>query len=119
MYTRVAIMIPLTFCVQTDQVKRKRQCYKKILLLLDVLVYVFLLSIFVYQMVAHQWGVPLLWSILSVILTSAICLSLLQIWKYSQKMAKHDSLKSRGLLCAHLVTFLAATIITTISCVLD
>ena len=53
------------------------------------------------------------------VLTSAICLSLLQIWKYSQRMAKHDSLKSRGLLCAHLITFLTATILTTISCVLD
>ena len=38
-YLLVALMVPLTFCIQSDQVKAKRQRYSRILLATDLLVF--------------------------------------------------------------------------------
>ena len=114
MYLRVALIIPLTFCLQTENVKVKRHRYRKILLVVDLLVYAFLCFTFIFQLVRddEHWCVPAIWSVLSVTVTTSLCFSMLQIRKYTRSLAKKDSLKGRGLPYAHQGLFLVATVIT-------
>ena len=75
-------MIPLTFCVQSDQVKAKRLCYSRTLLVIDILVYAILLGNLVFTICnpsVSNWYVDLLWNLLATILTFALCISLRRI----------------------------------------
>ena len=48
-YTKVSVMVPLTFCVQTNEVKEKRILYKTLLTIFDLIVYFTLIGIFVFE----------------------------------------------------------------------
>ena len=39
MYSRVSLMVPLTFCYQTQQVKAKRACHERALLICNFTTY--------------------------------------------------------------------------------
>ena len=45
LYLRVAYLVPLTFCFQSDQVKAKRQRYKCTLLTIDLIAYTVIMSV--------------------------------------------------------------------------
>ena len=49
LYTKVSLMAPLTFCNQSETVKKKRLCYEKVHLMIDILIYAALVIIVVYE----------------------------------------------------------------------
>ena len=51
LYTRVSLLIPLTFCVQTNQVMSKRECYNKVLLVIDLFAYAVLCFTITYELI--------------------------------------------------------------------
>ena len=82
------------------------------MIIIDLLVCAFLCFTLTYQLATEQedWCMPLIWSVLSVILTILLCASMKRIRKYTKGLAKSDSLESRGLLCGHQGCFIAATV---------
>ena len=48
-YTKCSVMVPLTFCAQTNDVKEKRSMYETLLTIIDLIVYFTLIGIFVFE----------------------------------------------------------------------
>ena len=117
-YTRVSIMAPLTFCLQTDQVKKKRQCFIWVMLGIDCIAY----TLFFFNLLLSLgtdwigvWYVDLIWSIMSIVLTVALCMSLRRIRNYTKTLANAGYLSNKGLILAHQSSFVAASVITLIA----
>ena len=89
-YTRVSVMIPLTFVYQSDSVKAKRKVKSIFLGLIDLAVYTFLVINMCLQLSQEgldNWSVMFVWSVLSAILTIALYLSLSKIRHYTKALA--------------------------------
>ena len=121
LYTRVALIVPMTFCLQTDKIKAKRLCYTRVLLVFDLLAYSLLTFIVTYELFFDKdfWFVNLNWQILSIILTVALCLAFHRIRQYSEGLAETGVQANRSLLLAHQSAFIAATVIGIIPFSLD
>ena len=113
LYTRVSLLIPLTFCVQTNEVMKKRECYNKVLIVIDLFAYACLCFTITYELIndVDYWFMSLMWSVMCVVLTSALCLSLRRIRRYARGLANKDSRASQGLIYSHQWTFIFATFI--------
>ena len=86
-------MVPLTFCVQTNEVKEKRTLWKTLLTIFDLAVYFTLVGIFVFELFDkeyEEWFLGLFWNIISVIMSIALCVALQKIRLYSQDFATEN-----------------------------
>ena len=92
-YTKVSVMVPLTFCVQTNEVKEKRILWKTLLTIFDLAVYFTLVGIFVFELFDKEndeWFLGLFWNIISVIMSIALCVALQKIRLYSHDFATEN-----------------------------
>ena len=121
-YTKVSVMVPLTFCVQTNEVKEKRILYKTLLTIFDLIVYFTLIGIFVFECFNDnnsEWFLELFWNTISVILSIALCVALHKIRLYSDDFAT-ENLKSNTLLMwAHQGSFILGTVLFLIAFILE
>ena len=116
MYMRIAFIVPLTFCLQSDQVKEKRKSYKKMLVVIDVIAYCSICSFTAceYAMKLDQLPIRIVQSLFCIVLTIALCLTLQKIRKYTLNFASCDSIKGRGLILAHQTMFILASVVGTL-----
>ena len=113
MYSRVALMVPLTFRYQTEQVKAKRTCYERALLTLNLAVYATFFGLTILELVieVNYFAITVLWTTFGTTMAIALCLSLRRIRHYSSSLTNIGLQASRGLLLAHQVSFVSGVVI--------
>ena len=113
MYSRVALMVPLTFRYQTEHVKTKRACYERALLALNLAVYATFFGLTILELVieVNYFAVTVLWTAFGISMAIALCLSLRRIRQYSSSLTNIGLQASRGLLLAHQASFVSGVVI--------
>ena len=114
MYMRVALMMPLYFRVETPELTDKRERYKKIFVVVDLLVFATLCGTTTFAILIvekdQSWYVPLFWSLWTMILTTVFGVSFFMIRNHTKGLAKKDKLGNRHLLYFHFGAFLASSV---------
>ena len=109
-------MVPITFCLQTDEIKTKRMHYKRVLLAIDLLVYGVLITFLIYELAGgvDVWFSSLSWNLLAIVTTICLCLALRRIRRYTIGLSNTGMEVNQGLLSAHQASFVAAAVISSI-----
>ena len=114
-------MVPLTFCVQTKEVKEKRILYKVLLTIFDLVVYSTFVGIFVFEYFDKEdevWFIGLFWNVISIIICIALCIALKQIRLYSHDFATENLKSNTALMWAHQGSFILGTLLSLIRYIL-
>ena len=102
-YLLVALMVPITFCIQSDQVKAKRQRYSRVLFAINMLAFTLFATVLTVElaMTVNGWILSLVWACYSIVVSWALCFALKRIRSYMKAMDLGGLLPARVLSGMH------------------
>ena len=120
-YLLVALIVPLTFCIQSDQVKAKRQRYSRVLFATNLMAFTSVAAILTVELVmtVNRWILELVWGCYSIVVTWALCFALRRIRSYMKLMDLGGLLPARVLSGVHQGFFIAGSVFGFIFFALD
>ena len=96
-------MAPITFCIQSDQVKAKRQRYNRVLFAINMLAFTLFATVLTVElaMTVNGWILSLVWACYSIVVSWALCFALKRIRSYMKAMDLGGLLPARVLSGMH------------------
>ena len=107
-YTRVAVLVPLTFISQVPEVQKKRNRYLIVINTVDFLAFALIIATTIVSLTKTQLNhgfVLAEWNTLTVILSIALIFSLAKIRYYTKVLSTEGIQSSRTLMMSHSLAF--------------
>ena len=108
----VALIVPITFCIQSDQVKAKRERYGRVLFAINMMAFTLFGTILTVElaMTVDRWILSLVWACYSIMVSWALYFALKRIRSFIQAMDLGGLLPARVLSGMHQGFFIAGSV---------